>query len=376
MRILHTADWHIGKQLAGFDLLDVQRRSFAKLRQVAKDNQVDAMIIAGDVYDRSLASERVVEIVNKMLRTLNLDDKLPLLVISGNHDSGPRLATGHEWFKATGLHVNTTIAGAFQPVTIGDTQFFLLPYFEPRQAQVYFEDDSLRCIGTAVTRTVHAMEELFAPDKHHVLVSHFFVAGSSHVGENGGASETSVSVGGLDAVPASAFDAFDYVALGHLHNRNAIQNDHIQYAGSLVKYDVSEANMLKGCYILDTETMTREFVQIAQTPEFRHVTDSFAHIMDPDRDLGVAPDDFVQFTLTDTEIIPDLMNRLRTRYPHCTGVDRQTQVNLDQEMHAQIQDLDPMALLTDFYPEATGAPLSAGSRQWAEATLQEVRGAE
>ncbi|WP_127849095.1 exonuclease SbcCD subunit D [Lacticaseibacillus hulanensis] len=374
MRILHTADWHIGKSLAGFDLLDVQRRSFAQLCQVVRDQHVDAMIIAGDVYDRSLAAENVVDTVNDMLRTLNLDDKLPLLVISGNHDSAPRLATGHEWFANTGLYLNTTIAGAFKPVTIGDTQFFLLPYFEPRQAQVYFGNDSLTSIGASVARVIDGLVPLFEEGKHHVLVSHFFVAGSSHVGTNGGSSETSVSVGGLDAVPVDIFAPFDYVALGHLHNRHALNAEKIQYAGSLVKYDVSEANMKKGCYILDTDTMVRKFIEIPQTPEFRHVTDSFDRIMDPDTDLGVAPDDYVQFTLTDTEVIPDLMNRLRERFPHCTGVDRATSVDLQQEMHAQIQDLDPMALLTDFYADALGSPLSDGSRKWAEKTLAEVRG--
>jgi exonuclease SbcD len=374
MRILHTADWHIGKALAGFDLLDVQRESFAKLRQIAKDQQVDAVIIAGDVYDRSVAAEGVVDTVNSMLRTLNLDDHLPLLVISGNHDSGPRLATGHEWFKTTGLYLNTTIAGAMHPVTIGDTQFFLLPYFEPRQAQVYFNDDSLTSIGSAVARCVSAMVPLFAPDKHHILVTHFFVAGSSHVGENGGTSETSVSVGGLDAVPADTFADFDYVALGHLHKKEALSNPTIQYSGSLVKYDVSEANNHKGCFIIDTETMTREFIEIPQTPDLRHVTESFDHIMDPEADLGVAPSDYVQFTLTDTEVIPDLMNRLRERFPHCTGVDRKTHVDLKQQVRAQVQDLDPMALLTDFYEDAMGDPLTAGSRTWAEKTLMEARG--
>lgn len=374
MRILHTADWHIGKQLAGFDLLDVQRRSFEEVRRIAKEQRADAIIIAGDVYDRSLASEQVVKTVNAMLRTLNLDDHLPLLVIAGNHDSGPRLATGREWFKQTDFHLHTDIASSLNPVTIGDTQFFLLPYFEPRQAQVYFADDSLTTIGAAVLRVVQEMLPLFAPDKKHVLVTHFFVAGSTHVGENGGSSETGVSVGGLDAVPVDTFADFDYVALGHLHNRHALINDKIQYAGSLVKYDVAEANMTKGCYLLDTATMTREFIPIAQAPELRHVTDSFEHIMDPAADLGVAPEDYVQFTLTDTEVIPDLMNRLRERYPHCTGVDRLTQVHLEQAVRAKIQDLDPMALLTEFYADALGTPLSPGSKKWAEQTLTETRG--
>ncbi len=174
MRILHTADWHIGRTLAGFDLLPVQQRSFAALRQVAHDEHVDGVIIAGDLYDRGLAAESAVNTVNSMLRTLNREDGLPLLVISGNHDSAPRLATGSEWFSSTKFYLHTRLAEAFEPVTLGDTQFFLLPYFEPAMARAYFEDDNLTNIAAAMAPVIDRMVAQFAPDKRHVLVAHFF----------------------------------------------------------------------------------------------------------------------------------------------------------------------------------------------------------
>lgn len=154
MRILHTADWHIGRTLSGFDLLPTQQASFAALRQVAHDQNVDAIIIAGDLYDRGLAAENAVNAVNGMMRTLNRDDGFPLLVISGNHDSAPRLATGSEWYSSTGFYLHTRLEEAFTPVTIGDTQFFLLPYFEPAMARNYFDDDQLTNIGTAMVPVI------------------------------------------------------------------------------------------------------------------------------------------------------------------------------------------------------------------------------
>jgi exonuclease SbcD len=367
MRILHTADWHIGKSLAGFDLLDVQRRSFAQLRQIAHDKKVDAMIIAGDVYDRALASEPVVATVNTMLRTLNLEDQLPLLMIAGNHDSAARLATGREWYADTQLHLNTQLAEAFKPVVLGDTQFFLLPYFEPREAQAYFDDDSLTNVESAMRAVVTRMRTEFAADKHHVLVAHFFAAGSTH-----SESETKVNVGGLDAVPLDLLADFDYVALGHLHNRMACVDDTVQYAGALLKYDVGEAAQKKGCYILDTESMKREFIEIPQQPDFQHITASFADIMN-----GTVPGldaaNYVHFTLTDTEIIPDLMNRLRSKYPLCVGVDRKMRVQLKRAVREFNEKLDPLSLLSKFYEDALGTEIGPAEKQWAERSLSELQ---
>lgn len=366
MRILHTADWHIGRGLAGFDLLDVQQRSFEKLRQVAKDEQVDAMIIAGDVYDRALASATTVKAVNNMLKTLNLEDQLPLLVVSGNHDSPARLATGRDWFKSTNLHLNTQIEESLTPVVLGDTQFFLLPYFDPIDAMHAFDDDSLTTLESAMRVVVAEMQQQFDPQMHHVLVAHFFAAGSTHSG-----SETKVTVGGLDAAPLDLLNAFDYVALGHLHNHDAVHADKIQYAGSLLKYDVSEANQHKGCYILDTDTMTRKFVPIVQKPDFVHVTDSFANIMNGPEPL-TDPDNFVQFTLTDTDVIPDLMNRLRSRYPHTVGIERATHVDVDENIRQFDKNLDPMELLNQFYSDTLGREMNPDEHTWAQKTLNAV----
>lgn len=368
MRILHTADWHIGRGLAGFSLLDLQWRTFAQLRRVAREQQVDAMIIAGDIYDRGLASEAAVDTVNGMLKTLNLEDKLPLLVISGNHDSAPRLATGRDWFSATGMHLNTKLEEAFIPVVMGNCQFFLLPYFEPREAAEYFDDPELKGVAAATAAVVKKMQAEFTPGMRHILVGHFFAAGSTHSG-----SETTVNVGGLDAVPVDVLAPFDYVALGHLHNRHALNAPKIQYAGSLLKYDVSETQQKKGCYIVDTDTMQRTFIEIPQSPDFVHVTGSFADIIAGKVPAGVDPGDFIQVTLTDTQVIPDLMDRLHKVYSKCIGVDRKTRVQLGTPVHNFDKSLDPMSLLGQFYADTMARPMTPGERTWAEKTLAEVK---
>ncbi len=174
MKLLHTADWHIGRRLHGFDLTDEQQNAFDQIEQIAQAEQVDGLIIAGDVYDRRLPSEASVAMVNQMLQQLNLTDQIPLYAISGNHDSATRLATGTPWFKATHLYLHTDLSQAFTPIELTDTQLFLCPYFEPFAAQQYFNDESIQHLDQAFARVVTEMKTHFDPAKKHLLVAHFF----------------------------------------------------------------------------------------------------------------------------------------------------------------------------------------------------------
>ncbi|WP_461225139.1 exonuclease SbcCD subunit D [Lacticaseibacillus suihuaensis] len=367
MRILHTADWHIGKKLAGFDLQADQDFVFEQLIACAKREQVDAIAIAGDLYDRALANEDAVAQVNRMLYRLNRELHYPVLAIAGNHDSAVRLGTGRQWFDATGLHLNTELAEAFTPVTMGDVQFFLLPYFEPVAARQYFEDDSLITINQAMHRVSTALEVAFDPTKKHVLFAHFFAANSTRSD-----SETQVAVGGLDAVDVADLAAFDYVGLGHLHNRNALQDPRVQYAGSLLKFSTSEVAQEKGVYILDTDTMTRRFVALKPLHEFQHLTASFADLTAPTAGDAYDRDAYTAVTLTDMAVIPNVMTALRQVFPRVTGLDRQQAVALDRATAAD-PSLGPLPLLGDFYQQVTGDTLADAQLAVAKAALDAAK---
>ena len=364
MRFLHTADWHIGKKLAGYELLADQRGIFAQLVQVALDQQVDAIVVAGDLYDRALPNEAAVTMVNQMLFELNRTTQLPTLVISGNHDSAVRLGTGRDWFQTTDLFMNTQLDQAFTPIVLGNTQFFLLPYFEPFAARDYFKDDQLTNINLAMQPVVAKMVDQFDPTLKHVLVGHFFAAGSEHSD-----SETLVNVGGLDAVAVGDLAPFDYVALGHLHNRHALQANKIQYAGSLLKFSVSEANQEKGVYIVDTDTMTREFVPLTPVHDVVHLTKSFAELTDPAYYQTLNRNDYIAVTLTDRQVIPNVMSQLREIYPQIISLDRANGVEVVQPLAQVDQQLDPMSLLADFFSKSTGEPLTPQQQAWAQKTL-------
>ncbi len=371
MRFLHTADWHIGKKLHGYDLLTEQRDAYEQIKAIAIDEKVDAVVIAGDLYDRALPSEDAVSTLDAMLVDLNRKQHLPLLAISGNHDSAVRLSRGSEWFSSTDFYLNTRIADSIKPVILGDTQFFLLPYFEPFAVRQYFEDDSIKTVAAGMERLVTAMQEQFAPDKKHVLIAHFFAAGSQHSD-----SETLVQVGGLNAVPVDLLAPFDYVALGHLHRKEALQNEPvIKYSGSPLKFSTSEAEDTKGVWIVDTDQtpVSVTFKPLKPLNDLIVLTDSFDHLMDPEVSYPVKTDDFIAIELTDTTPIANVMQRLKTRFPRIIELQRVNQLDVTPEtLNIEEVQRDPLTLLDDFFKTVTEHPLSAQQEDWAKQTLQQA----
>lgn len=369
MRFLHTADWHIGRRLHGFDLTEEQADAFRQIEQIALDQRVDGVIIAGDLYDRGMPAETAVAQLNQMIQKLNLDDQLPIYAISGNHDSAIRLATGTPWFRSTHFYLHTQLAQAFKPVELPDTQLFLLPYFEPFDAQQYFEDETLQHLDQAFVRVVAKMKTRFDPAKKHVLVAHFFVAGSSVTD-----SETQLKVGGLAAVPEKLLKDFDYVALGHLHGKDALHADHARYSGSPVKFSLSEANQKKGVFIVDTDPFDLTFIPLTPLRDVRRLTESFATLTDESFYADIKRDDFIGVTLTDRQPIPNVLARLRAIYPNIVSLDRlhgyDSQVFNGGESGQEIRQKDPMDLLSDFYQQIAKEALTDQQQKWAREALK------
>lgn len=360
MKFIHTADWHIGKKIHGFQLLKEQEEVYRQLVEVAVKEKVDAIVIAGDLYDRAVPPAEAVLLLNKMLMELNIVQKIPLLVVSGNHDSSTRLATGGPWYEFLNFHLVTKIEDSLKSIVLGNTQFFLLPYFEPIDARLYFGDASLTTHELAAKRVVEEMKKSFDPNYHQVLVAHLFVAGSLRTD-----SETEVTVGGLDQVSASVFKDFDYVALGHLHNPNASRHERIQYSGTLLKFSVSEANQAKGFKLIeltDEGTLKNTFYPVESTKSLRVLTGLFDELTARDYYETQKKDDYLFIQLKDTQIIPDAMNRLREIYPNVLGMERLDKTGLLSKMgqfnKEKIQQSSPRALFEKYYQEVTGDSLS------------------
>lgn len=284
MKLLHTADWHIGKQLNQFNLMDVQKDAFQQISEIAHAEAVDGIIIAGDLYDRAIPSVDAVKNFDAMLKHLNLEQNLPIYAISGNHDGANRLNFARDWFGAQKLYLNTKIKEALIPVETPTAQIFLLPYFDPQDARIFYnvsvESNELRTIQQAMTRVISDIVAQFDPQKRHILVTHFNVQGTDNE-DYELTSETTSTVGGLNTVAASLFADFDYVALGHLHLWQASPSKHIRYSGSPVKFNTKEAQNEKGVYIVDIPTngpVTYTFKQIKPNKDLYVLRGTFAEL--------------------------------------------------------------------------------------------------
>ncbi|MCA5011699.1 MULTISPECIES: exonuclease SbcCD subunit D [unclassified Enterococcus] len=376
MRFLHTADWHIGKKLHGFDLLEDQKAAFDQILQIAKTEKVDAIVIAGDLYDRSVPAVEAIELFNQMVIEMNLQEKLPILAISGNHDSSTRLETGGPWFVQSDFYLHTRLEQAFQPIEMGDTQFFLLPYFEPISARLYFENEEIRTIEQAMKEVVKEMTMHFDPEKAHVLVSHFFVAGSEKTD-----SETKLMVGGLDTVPLATLDAFDYVALGHLHGKNALQSETARYSGSPLKFSLSELNQTKGVWLvdIDVQKLALEFKEIQPVRDIIQIEGSFKELISPEFYETIQKDDYLHVQLTDRAVIPNMMNQLRQVYPRIIGVERlygREDQTAKTTTKAGLKKLAPNQLVEQFFSEVTGEEPTGQQQKWIKEQLAEIHQSE
>lgn len=372
MRFLHTADWHIGKKLHGYDLLQEQEQAIQQIRQIAATEAVDAIVIAGDLYDRTVPATDAVELFNKWIQQLNLTDGWPLLAISGNHDSPIRLETGSAWFSQSEFYLRTKLAEAFQPIEFPDTQVFLLPYFEPIAARLYFEQE-YKTIQAAITDVLAEMKQQFDPAKAHVLVTHFFVSGSSRTD-----SETTLTIGGLDGISLSALEDFDYVALGHLHGKDALKAERVRYSGSPLKYSLSERTQQKGVWIVDVgpDHFDCQFREITPPKDIQLVTASFQELLDPAYYELMQRDAFLAIQLTDRAVIPNMMNRLRAVYPYILQVERQTRQTQTTTLAQPVQQLAPPALFQQFFTKATNETLTATQSDWLARGLAAIKEAE
>ncbi|WP_281165161.1 exonuclease SbcCD subunit D [Liquorilactobacillus sicerae] len=371
MRFLHTADWHIGRRLHGFDLTEEQKNAFLQIEKIALVENVDGVIIAGDLYDRSLPAEDSVGLLNSMIEKLNLTDKLPIYAISGNHDSAQRLATGTKWFKQTNFYLHTQLKEAFKPVELPDTQIFLLPYFEIFEAQQYFNNDSIKELDQAFKLIIAEMKAAFNPKKFHLLVAHFFADGSVTT-----ESESKLRIGGLASVPISLFKDFDYVALGHLHGKDALHTDHARYSGSPIKFSLSEADQKKGVYIIDTEPFKLTFKSIKPIRDVHSLTNSFNNLTDKTCYQKLNHNDFFGITLTDETLIPNAMARLRHIYPKIIALNWENGYAAALDYHGEkgkeIRQKDPMTLLTEFYEKVANEALTSQQKKWAKAALKKA----
>lgn len=315
MKILHTGDWHIGKRLLRKDLYDDQVHVLNQMIDYIRNNEVDVVIIAGDLYDTTQPSKEAMALVNETLRTINIELKKPILIISGNHDSQSRLSYASDWFKAMDVSIHTSFESAFEPVTIGDVDFYLVPYFDVLESCHYFDDESIETHHDVYEHIVSKVNMHMNNDRKNIFVGHLFVRGGTE-----SESERTLFRGLNSDVHPSVFETFDHVLLGHLHHPFAIDHDKIYYSGSLVKYSFSEAKQPKGFRVLDLETDESKFIPFELMRDCIVFEGSYQDVIDGKVEdlLGIEKNTeaFYQFVLDGLAGVPEPMSRIQQVYPN------------------------------------------------------------
>ena len=353
LRILHTADWHLGKVVNEFSMIEDQRYYLNKLIDAVKDREIDVVIMAGDLYDRSLPPKDAVSLADEILTRFITELKIPVLVIAGNHDSNERIEFGSRLFIENQLHMEGTIKQNIRKVVIQNTNFYLVPFGDPAHVREVYQTPDIRTMEDVARYQIDSIKENMNLEECNILVGHSYVINGTADSVEGSDSERPLSIGTAEYIPVNIFEDFDYVALGHLHKPQKVKKESIRYSGSILKYSKSECSHKKQATLvdIDKEHLKLESIYIEPKRDMRILHGMFDDLM-KDRS-----EDYVFFELEDTGIILDSMNRLRRHYPNAMGLEYTNHLEKESTILSHNQeDLKKYSLpdlFKDFYLEHT-----------------------
>ncbi len=374
MKFLHLADLHLGKRVNGFSMLEDQAHILRQILAILDDEQPDGVLIAGDVYDKSVPSVEAVGLLDGFLTELRARG-VPVLLISGNHDSSERLAFGGRVMDSCGIHISPVYDGALAPVTLHDTfgpvHVWLLPFVKPAHVRRWFPDADIESYTDAVAEAVAHMDIDTAA--RNVLVTHQFVTGGTRSGSE------ELSVGGTDNVDSGVFAPFDYVALGHLHGAQRIGRETIRYAGSPLKYSFSEARQHKSVTVVTLgEKGDVQVRTVALTPlrELREIRGSYDELTARSfYEHTTYRSDYLHLILTDEQDVFDAMSRLRTIYPYLMTLDydnARTRAAGGMSVPAETERRTPLELFEALYQRQNHRPMSEVQRAYIAQLMEQI----
>lgn len=374
MKFLHLADLHLGKRVNGFSMLEDQAHILRQILAILDDEQPDGVLIAGDVYDKSVPSVEAVELLDDFLTELRARG-VPVLLISGNHDSPERLAFGGRVMDSCGIHISPVYDGALAPVTLqdafGPVHVWLLPFVKPAHVRRWFPDADIESYTDAMAEAVAHMDIDTAA--RNVLVTHQFVTGGTRSGSE------ELSVGGTDNVDSGVFAPFDYVALGHLHGAQHIGRETIRYAGSPLKYSFSEARQHKSVTVVTLgEKGDVQVRTVALTPlrELREIRGSYDELTARSfYEHTTYRSDYLHLILTDEQDVFDAMSRLRTIYPYLMTLDydnARTRAAGGMSVPAETERRTPPELFEALYKRQNHQPMSEVQREYIAQLMEQI----
>lgn len=378
MKFLHISDLHIGKRVNEFSMIEDQGHILGQILQIAKTEQADAVLIAGDIYDKPVPSAEAVQMFDWFLTGL-ADQGRAVFAVSGNHDSPERIAFGAQLMRGRGVYVSPVYEGETARIGLtdawGELCVWLLPFVKPatvRHAlEGKLEGEPPESYQEAVKIAVDRME--IDENKRNILVAHQFVTGAGRCD-----SEEAV-VGGLDNVDAEVFDRFDYVALGHIHSPQSVGRETVRYCGTPLKYSFSEAEQEKSVTLVEMREKGQVLlsaVPLAPLHDMRKIRGLYQEVMSKTFYQDMDREDYVQITLTDEEDIPDGLQRLRTVYPNLMRLsydNSRTRQDREVESAEEIEQKSEIQLFAEFYELQNNQPMSPVQREYMEKTIEGLK---
>lgn len=374
MKFIHLSDLHLGKRVNEFSMLEDQEYILNEIIKVIDSEKPDGVLIAGDVYDKSVPSAEAVQLFDDFLYRLS-ERKLQVFVISGNHDSPERIAFGARLMERSGVHLspvyNGTVTSTAMQDEYGMVYIHMLPFIKPSHVRRFYPELEIESYTDAVAAALADVPGDL--DERNVLLTHQFVTGASR------SESEEISVGGSDRVDMTAFDGFDYVALGHIHGpQNIGIKGNVRYCGTPLKYSFSEAKHEKSVTVVELKekgTISVRTVPLVPRHDLREIRGTYMELTAKSYYEDSPVDDYLHITLTDEEDIPDALGKLRVIYPNLMKLDydnQRTRASMKLEMEDADKQRTPLELFAEFYEKQNNQPMSEEQREFTGRLIQKI----
>lgn len=403
MKIIHTSDWHIGKVVNEISMLEDQIHILDEIIDILNEEKPHVLVIAGDLYDRSVPPASAVEVLDGFLNKIVLELKIPIISIAGNHDSPERLAFASGMLKKQKFHMQGVLKDEIEKVTLsdeyGEVDFYLVPYADPAIVRHVYKDENIKSHDDAMKKIIEIIEEKMDKNKRNVLVTHGYVTfmGESSdenmalreaaIDEEGrkvraglevSESERPLSIGGTDLISGKHFSSFNYVALGHLHGAQKVGSDRIRYAGSLLKYSFSEERQKKSVTIVDLNKDGEVNVALKSLNpirDMRTIKGDLDYLTSPEFYEKLNKEDYIYALITDDGEVLDPMLKLRAVYPNVMGLRRESSRSLEEEnlVRGNHKTKTKLELFEEFYENITLKTFDEERKEVISEVLEEVQ---
>ena len=374
MKIIHLADLHIGKRVNEFSMIDDQKHILNQILEIIDKEKPDAVIIAGDVYDKQVPSIEAVELLDSFISDIS-KRKTTTFIISGNHDSAERLAFGSSLMAMGKIYISPVYNGKISKYTLkndfGSANFYLLPFVKPNHVKRFFPDEKIESYTDAIRVVVDNLK--LDTSEINILIAHQFVTGASRT------ESEEISVGGLDNVDASVFEDFDYVALGHIHRPQKIGTERIRYCGTPLKYSYSEVNDTKSVSIIEInskEDFNLRTIPLVPKRDMRKIRGTYEELITKTSYENTNTDDYIHVTLTDEFNVVDAIQKLRVIYKNIMKLEydnmrtrESRKINLDDMV---IENKNPLEIFSEFYKLQNNKEMDDEQKEIIKKIMEEV----